>query len=93
MRKANPIIRIVAPIEPLIPLMLCAALRAASWSSAESAARISERRWASEVGKSSRILAEPERDWVPRTVIFSGKSASAYFMAKLIIKLIIKFKR
>ncbi len=35
-----------------------------------------------------RILAAPERDWVPRTVIFSGKSASAYFMAKLIIKLI-----
>ena len=35
-----------------------------------------------------RILAEPQRDWVPRTVIFAGKSASAYFMAKLIIKLI-----
>lgn len=35
-----------------------------------------------------RILAEPHRDWVPRTVIFSGKSASAYYMAKLIIKLI-----
>ena len=35
-----------------------------------------------------RILADPQRDWVPRTVIFSGKSASAYFMAKLIIKLI-----
>jgi len=35
-----------------------------------------------------RILADPQRDWVPRTVIFSGKSASAYVMAKLIIKLI-----
>ena len=35
-----------------------------------------------------RILAEPQRDWVPRTIIFSGKSASAYYMAKLIIKLI-----
>ena len=35
-----------------------------------------------------RILAEPSRNWVPRTVIFGGKSASAYFMAKLIIKLI-----
>ena len=35
-----------------------------------------------------RILAEPQRNWVPRTVIFAGKSASAYFMAKLIIKLI-----
>jgi len=34
------------------------------------------------------ILAEPERDWLPRTVIFAGKSASAYFMAKLVIKLI-----
>ncbi len=34
------------------------------------------------------ILAEPERDWVPRTVIFAGKSASAYFMAKLVIELI-----
>ncbi|MGB8339689.1 MAG: glycogen/starch/alpha-glucan phosphorylase [Burkholderiales bacterium] len=36
----------------------------------------------------NRILADPQRDWVPRTVIFAGKSASAYFMAKLIIKLI-----
>ena len=35
-----------------------------------------------------RILAAPDKYWVPRTVIFSGKSASAYFMAKLIIKLI-----
>ena len=26
----------------------------------------------------NRILADPQRDWVPRTVIFSGKSASAY---------------
>ena len=24
------------------------------------------------------MLAEPERDWVPRTVIFAGKAASAY---------------
>lgn len=29
----------------------------------------------------------PERDFVPRTVIISGKSAPSYFMAKLIIKL------
>jgi glycogen phosphorylase len=36
----------------------------------------------------NRILDHPERDWVPRTVIFAGKSASAYYMAKLIIKLI-----
>ncbi|HTD91616.1 MAG TPA: glycogen/starch/alpha-glucan phosphorylase, partial [Burkholderiales bacterium] len=36
----------------------------------------------------NRIVAEPQRDWAPRTVIFSGKAASAYAMAKLIIKLI-----
>ena len=36
----------------------------------------------------NRILAEPERDWQPRTVIFGGKAASAYAMAKLIIRLI-----
>ena len=35
-----------------------------------------------------RILAEPHRDWLPRTVIFSGKAASAYTTAKLIIRLI-----
>jgi starch phosphorylase len=34
------------------------------------------------------ILAEPARDWVPRTVIFAGKAASSYHMAKLIIRLI-----
>jgi starch phosphorylase len=36
----------------------------------------------------NRILANPSAEWVPRTVIFAGKSASAYFMAKLIIRLI-----
>ncbi len=36
----------------------------------------------------NRILAAPEANWVPRTVIFAGKAASAYNMAKLIIKLI-----
>ncbi|HEX8784807.1 MAG TPA: glycogen/starch/alpha-glucan phosphorylase [Telluria sp.] len=35
-----------------------------------------------------RIVDKPEADWVPRTVIFSGKAASAYHMAKQIIKLI-----
>src|SRR5690606_16354292 len=35
-----------------------------------------------------RILAEPEGDHVPRVVIFSGKAASAYQMAKLVIRLI-----
>ena len=36
----------------------------------------------------NRIVANPDAGWVPRTVIFAGKAASAYFMAKLIIKLI-----
>jgi starch phosphorylase len=35
-----------------------------------------------------RILAQPHVNWVPRTVIFAGKAASAYHMAKLIIRLI-----
>jgi starch phosphorylase len=34
------------------------------------------------------ILERPDGDWVPRTVIFSGKAASAYRAAKLVIKLI-----
>ncbi len=36
----------------------------------------------------NRILANPDAGWVPRTVIFAGKAASAYHMAKQIIKLI-----
>ncbi|MEO8137013.1 MAG: glycogen/starch/alpha-glucan phosphorylase, partial [Betaproteobacteria bacterium] len=36
----------------------------------------------------NRIIADPAAAFVPRTVIFAGKAASAYFMAKLIIKLI-----
>ena len=35
-----------------------------------------------------RILAQPQADWVPRTVIFAGKAASAYYMAKRVIQLI-----
>jgi starch phosphorylase len=35
-----------------------------------------------------RILAEPDLDWLPRVVVFSGKAASAYQMAKRIIHLI-----
>ena len=35
-----------------------------------------------------QILAQPHANWVPRTVIFAGKAASAYYMAKLIIRLI-----
>jgi starch phosphorylase len=33
------------------------------------------------------ILANPDRDWVPRVKIFSGKAAPSYSRAKLIIKL------
>ncbi|MBS1187369.1 MAG: malP [Burkholderiaceae bacterium] len=36
----------------------------------------------------NRILANPDVNWVPRTVIFAGKAASAYHMAKMTIKLI-----
>jgi starch phosphorylase len=34
------------------------------------------------------ILAQPQADWVPRTVIFAGKAASSYTTAKAIIRLI-----
>ena len=34
------------------------------------------------------ILADRRRDWVPRSVIFAGKAASSYHMAKQIIRLI-----
>ncbi len=34
------------------------------------------------------ILANPDADWVPRTIIFAGKAASSYVMAKNIIRLI-----
>jgi starch phosphorylase len=34
------------------------------------------------------IIAEPQRDWVPRTVLFAGKAASSYVTAKTIIRLI-----
>lgn len=36
----------------------------------------------------NRIVANPDANWVPRSVIFAGKAASAYQMAKDIIKLI-----
>ena len=36
----------------------------------------------------NRIKDNPNTDMVPRTIIFSGKAAPAYFMAKLVIKLI-----
>jgi len=34
------------------------------------------------------ILANPDANWVPRTVIFAGKAASSYHAAKSIIRLI-----
>jgi glycogen phosphorylase len=34
------------------------------------------------------IVAEPTKAWTPRTVIFAGKAASAYYNAKLVIQLI-----
>ena len=40
------------------------------------------------VGRYHRILGEPDADHVPRVAIFSGKAASAYRMAKLVIRLI-----
>ncbi|MDR1311454.1 MAG: glycogen/starch/alpha-glucan phosphorylase [Burkholderiaceae bacterium] len=40
------------------------------------------------ISRYNRIVANPEFNWVPRTVIFAGKAASAYQMAKDIIKLI-----
>jgi glycogen phosphorylase len=36
----------------------------------------------------NRIRQQPERDWQPRTVIFAGKAAPGYTMAKRIIQLI-----
>jgi hypothetical protein len=35
------------------------------------------------VTRYQQILAHPTGNWVPRTVIFAGKAASAYYMAKL----------
>lgn len=40
------------------------------------------------VTRYQQILAHPNGNWVPRTVIFAGKAASAYYMAKLVIRLI-----
>ena len=40
------------------------------------------------VTRYNRIRQDPEADWLPRTVIFAGKAAPAYTMAKRIIQLI-----
>lgn len=40
------------------------------------------------VSRYQAILADPQADWVPRTVIFAGKAASSYVTAKSIIRLI-----
>ncbi|MFW6077784.1 MAG: glycogen/starch/alpha-glucan phosphorylase, partial [Hyphomicrobiales bacterium] len=40
------------------------------------------------IARWNAIRADPGRDWAPRVVVFAGKAASAYWMAKLIIKLI-----
>ncbi len=40
------------------------------------------------IGRYYRILQSPEKNWVPRVVIFAGKAASSYVNAKMIIQLI-----
>jgi len=40
------------------------------------------------VARYQAVVANPDADWVPRTVIFAGKAASAYHAAKLTIQLI-----
>ena len=39
------------------------------------------------VARYQAIIANPEANWTPRTVLIAGKAASAYHMAKLIIQL------
>jgi starch phosphorylase len=40
------------------------------------------------IARYNRIKADPNRNIVPRTVVFAGKAAPGYFLAKRIIKLI-----
>lgn len=40
------------------------------------------------IARYQAMLADPDRDWVPRTVIFAGKAASSYVTAKNVIRLI-----
>jgi len=39
------------------------------------------------IARYQAIVANPQANWTPRTVVIAGKAASAYFMAKLIIQL------
>jgi starch phosphorylase len=40
------------------------------------------------IARYQAIVAAPNAEWVPRTVIFAGKAASSYHMAKQIIRLV-----
>ncbi|MBU6257490.1 MAG: glycogen/starch/alpha-glucan phosphorylase [Burkholderiales bacterium] len=40
------------------------------------------------IARYQAMLADPDADWVPRTVIFAGKAASSYVAAKNVIRLI-----
>jgi glycogen phosphorylase len=40
------------------------------------------------VARHQAIVQDPSADWTPRTVVFSGKAASAYHTAKTIVRLI-----
>jgi starch phosphorylase len=40
------------------------------------------------VARWQAIVAEPDADWTPRTVVIAGKAASAYHTAKMIVRLI-----
>jgi starch phosphorylase len=40
------------------------------------------------VTRYNRIRLSPDRNWLPRTVVFAGKAAPAYTMAKYVIQLI-----
>jgi starch phosphorylase len=40
------------------------------------------------IARYQAIVADPQAAWVPRTVVFAGKAASAYFAAKQVIQLV-----
>jgi starch phosphorylase len=45
------------------------------------------------VARYQAIVADPQADWTPRTVVIAGKAASAYQAAKLIIRLVLDVAR